>query len=114
MEFEDDDGDVNEIDIVPDTDEDEEREDETMQEEEGQESDEEDGFGLIQTTHEGDDEGQFEDREPLSHFLDANVFLDNLDDIDRSTGFEISRTDRSALNEVSVHPLMQRTNILAS
>lgn len=53
--------------------------------EEGQDSDEEDDFGLIDM---GDENvgRRFEDGDPDNTLIDANVFLESLDDIDRLGG----------------------------
>uniref|UniRef100_F1KPI8 HECT-type E3 ubiquitin transferase n=2 Tax=Ascaris suum TaxID=6253 RepID=F1KPI8_ASCSU len=123
MEFEDDEGAANEIDIEDESDEEEEeRDDEAMREEEerddeamreeGQDSDEEDDFGLIDM---GDENvgRRFEDGDPDNTLIDANVFLESLDDIDRLGGYEVSRADRSSVSEVAVHPLMQRPTLNA-
>ncbi|VDM49760.1 unnamed protein product [Toxocara canis] len=87
MEFEDDEDGANGIDIEDDeSDEEEERDDEAMREE-GRESDEEDDFGLIEMADESVPIGtgrRFEDGDPDSTFIDANVFLENLDDFDRT------------------------------
>ncbi|KHN86002.1 E3 ubiquitin-protein ligase HUWE1 [Toxocara canis] len=117
MEFEDDEDGANGIDIEDDeSDEEEERDDEAMREE-GRESDEEDDFGLIEMADESVPIGtgrRFEDGDPDSTFIDANVFLENLDDFDRTGGYEISRPERLSASEVALHPLMHRSSALGT
>ncbi|VDM28804.1 unnamed protein product [Toxocara canis] len=85
--------------------------------EEGRESDEEDDFGLIEMADESVPIGtgrRFEDSDPDSTFIDANVLLENLDDFDRTGGYEISRPERLSASEVALHPLMHRASALGT
>ncbi|CAG9536021.1 unnamed protein product [Cercopithifilaria johnstoni] len=133
-----DDGDDDEGAALNEMDVDDESDDEhdDVMEEEGRVSVEEDDFGMVEMepavlsrfalVDSVDDSGpadRFEDGDSEENFVNANIFVENLDDIDAltngaftgarlfvNTSMEAAHADRSSTTVTSVHPLLQRSS----
>lgn len=122
---------LNEMDV-----DDESDEHDDVMEEEGHVSVEEDDFGMVEMepaplsryglSNSVEDSGpadRFEDGDSDENFVNTNIFVENMDDIDAlangaftgarlfvNTGMESAHVDRSSVTVNSVHPLLQRSS----
>ncbi|KAL3982881.1 HECT-domain (ubiquitin-transferase) family protein [Acanthocheilonema viteae] len=124
---------LNEMDV---DDESDDEHDDVMEEEGRVSVEEEDDFGMVEMEPAAlsrfalvdsvDDSGpadRFEDGDSDENFVNANIFVENLDDIDAltngaftgarlfvNTSLEAAHADRSSVAVTSVHPLLQRSS----
>ncbi|MCP9265605.1 E3 ubiquitin-protein ligase huwe1 [Dirofilaria immitis] len=116
---------LNEMDV---DDESDDEHDDVMEEEGRVSVEEEDDFGMVElepgalsrfalvdSVDDSVPADRFEDGDSEENFVNANIFVENLDDIDALTngaftGMESAHVDRSSVAITSVHPLLQRSS----